>query len=172
MSWATTTMSVFYSKLWIEVKWTYLRTFCPQGTMKRVDRAPVKDTAIPTHPNLASKKANVKTDPETMIRWVTWYIRVFFFCQWHCRCICNCICLLSYFFPQEEPSKKSQRVSRSIWDYEHVYKVVYLFILNVFMSQALSEIWPPKWCKGTKSSFAGSEWRFAETDFRVEGKVS
>ncbi|XP_017312339.1 small kinetochore-associated protein [Ictalurus punctatus] len=36
--------------------------------MKRVDRAPVKDTAIPTHPNLASKKANVKTDPETMIR--------------------------------------------------------------------------------------------------------
>ncbi|KAK3510933.1 hypothetical protein QTP70_027828 [Hemibagrus guttatus] len=36
--------------------------------MKRVDRAPAKDTAIPTHPNVASKKANFKTDPETLVR--------------------------------------------------------------------------------------------------------
>ncbi|XP_058236415.1 small kinetochore-associated protein [Hemibagrus wyckioides] len=36
--------------------------------MKRVDRAPAKDTAIPTHPNLASRKANVKTDPEAVVR--------------------------------------------------------------------------------------------------------
>ncbi|MCI4393564.1 hypothetical protein PGIGA_G00158910 [Pangasianodon gigas] len=36
--------------------------------MKRVDRAPVKDTAIPTYPNIASKKANVRTDTETMSR--------------------------------------------------------------------------------------------------------
>ncbi|KAI5619631.1 hypothetical protein C0J50_20810 [Silurus asotus] len=36
--------------------------------MKRADRAPGKDSAIPTHPSLASKKAIIKTDPETMLR--------------------------------------------------------------------------------------------------------
>ncbi|XP_027011974.2 small kinetochore-associated protein [Tachysurus fulvidraco] len=36
--------------------------------MKRLDRAHVKDTAIPTHPNLAFKKVNVKTDTENVVR--------------------------------------------------------------------------------------------------------
>ncbi|TSK17767.1 hypothetical protein Baya_1147 [Bagarius yarrelli] len=36
--------------------------------MKKVDRGAVRDTAIPTHPNLTSKKANLKTDTEIMTR--------------------------------------------------------------------------------------------------------
>ncbi|XP_060754590.1 small kinetochore-associated protein [Neoarius graeffei] len=36
--------------------------------MKKAERAPVKDTGIPTYPHLAAKKAMVKTDTETMIR--------------------------------------------------------------------------------------------------------
>lgn len=36
--------------------------------MKRTDRAPVRDTAIPTHPSVAAKKLNLRAETEAVSR--------------------------------------------------------------------------------------------------------